>query len=197
MTGPPRAGVAPKPAPAQIHGIEGEVARLIEYVGDDPERDGLRGTPGRVARWLLAMTRGYEESPAAILEDASEESYGEAVTVRGIEFWSLCERDLVPFRGRATVSYLPDGRLAGPGAIARLVECYARRLQAQERMTDQVAQALEEHLEARGVAVHIGADHPCEAMRTSQSAATTHTYALRGDFRNRERRREFLRGESA
>lgn len=147
-----------------IGDVEEAIVTLLRYVGEDPSRDGLRDTPGRVARAWREMTRGYEDDPAAILGRTFEESSDEMIILRGISFYSTCEHHLLPFRGTATVGYLP-GKVVGISKLARLVECFARRLQIQERMTRQIAEAIETHLEARGVAVILRAHHLCMGCR--------------------------------
>src|SRR5689334_9064318 len=140
--------------------IEEAITTLLRYVGEDPTRDGLRDTPGRVARAWREMTSGYTDDPAEILGRTFDESSDEMIILRGISFYSTCEHHLLPFYGTATVGYLP-GNVVGISKLARLVECFARRLQIQERMTRQIAAANETHLEARGVAVilQIGRAH--------------------------------------
>lgn len=147
-----------------IGDVEGAITTLLRYIGEDPARDGLRDTPGRVARAWREMTSGYEDDPAAILGRMFEESSDEMIILRGISFYSTCEHHLLPFYGTATVGYLP-GKVVGISKLARLVECFARRLQIQERMTRQVAEAVETHLDARGVGVILRAHHLCMGCR--------------------------------
>ena len=175
---------------------EAAVLRLLESIGEDPEREGLRETPARVARSLLDLTRGYDEDPKEILATVFDETYDEAVVLRDIEFWSLCEHHLLPFHGHATVAYVPKGRIVGLSKVARLVHAYARRLQVQERLTTQIADALEEHLAPEGVAVRIVAEHQCMSMRGVETAARTETAAFRGSYTAPDRRREFLAGRA-
>ncbi|MGH2404524.1 MAG: GTP cyclohydrolase I, partial [bacterium] len=130
--------------------------------------------------------------PAEILAREFTEGYDEMVAVHGVEFWSLCEHHLLPFHGTATIAYLPEGRVVGLSKLARLVQAFARRLQVQERLTDQIADAIDRHLETRGVAVHVEAEHLCMAMRGVRLPATTVTRAFRGAFREGEPRREFI-----
>lgn len=185
-----------------IHGIdrirtgEGEqaVATLLRLIGEDPDRDGLRDTPRRVVKALIEMTAGYDESPAAILSTTFAEHCDELIVLRGIDFHSTCEHHLLPFQGVAHVGYLP-GKVVGISKLARLVHCFARRLQIQERMTQQVAAAIETHLEARGVGVIVSAHHLCMGCRGVRLPATQLvTSAMLGTLRNNaETRSEFLR----
>ena len=176
--------------------LEDVVRRLLSLLGEDPSRDGLARTPERVARSLRYLTGGYGMGPGdAIGDGVFEETHEGLVLVRDIEFHSLCEHHLLPFHGRVHVAYLPADRIVGLSKLARLVEVYARRLQVQERMTDQVADALVEALEPEGVAVAVEAEHLCMAMRgVEQGRATTFTRSYRGGFRDDHGlREEFLR----
>ena len=149
--------------------IEDLVEQLLREIGEDPERQGLLRTPGRVARSLDFLTQGYQLDPQKILNDAVfEESYNEMLIVRDIDFYSLCEHHLLPFFGRAHVAYVPNGRIVGLSKIARLVEMYSRRLQVQERLTNQIARVIEKVLQPRGVAVIVEAQHLCMMMRGVQ-----------------------------
>ena len=147
-----------------IGDIEDAITTLLRYVGEDPARDGLRDTPARVGRAWREMTSGYEDDPAAILGRTFEESSDEMIILRGISFYSTCEHHLLPFYGTATVGYLP-GKVVGISKLARLVECFSRRLQIQERMTRQIAAAIETHLGARGAGVILRAHHLCMGCR--------------------------------
>jgi GTP cyclohydrolase I len=185
-----------------IHGIEttstieGEhaVMALLRLIGEDPERDGLRDTPSRVVKALLEMTAGYGESPADILSKTFAEHSDELIVLRGIDFHSICEHHLLPFQGVVHVGYLP-GKVVGISKLARLVHCFARRLQIQERMTQQIAHAVETHLEARGVGVIVAAHHLCMSCRGVKLAGTQLvTSSMLGTLRNNaETRSEFLR----
>ena len=168
------------------------IRQLLEFIGEDPGREGLCDTPDRVARSLLELTSGYSQDPADILTTVFEERYDEAVTVRDIPFWSLCEHHLLPFRGHATIAYIPNGRVVGLSKIARLVHCFARRLQIQERLTTQIADTLETHLAPKGVAVVISAEHHCMSMRGVETSARTETSALRGECTSPTWRQDFL-----
>lgn len=186
----------------RIHGLEKTstneaeeaVEVLLRLVGEDPDRNGLRDTPARVVKSLLEMTAGYDESPAAILSKTFDEHSDELIVLRGIDFHSICEHHLLPFQGVAHVGYLP-GKVVGISKLARLVHCFARRLQIQERMTQQVAHAVETHLEARGVGVIITAHHLCMGCRGVRLPATQLvTSAMLGTLRSgAETRSEFLR----
>jgi GTP cyclohydrolase I len=150
--------------------LEGIVRRLLEELGEDPERDGLKRTPARVAKAFRFLTEGYGQEPQAILNNAMfEVSYDEMVIVKDIDFYSLCEHHVIPFFGRVHVAYIPNGRVVGLSKIPRLVEMFARRLQVQERLTVQIAETLEQVLRPRGVAVVVEAIHLCMMMRAWSS----------------------------
>lgn len=180
-------------SPLRLH-PEGEAAveHLLEMIGEDPTRDGLEETPKRVVRSLLELTQGYEQDPGEILSTVFEEDYEEIVLVRRVPFSSLCEHHLLPVHGHATVAYLPDDGVVGLSKISRLVQAFARRLQVQERMTRQIAEAIDEHLGPRGVAVLIEAEHACMSMRGIQTPATMVTRAFLGAFEDPEERARFL-----
>ena len=176
--------------------MEALVQRQLELLGEDPDRQGLLRTPQRVARSLAWLTRGYEMDPAAILGDAMfEEEHQSMVMVRDIELYSLCEHHMLPFFGKAHIAYIPDGRIVGLSKLPRLVEVFSRRLQVQERLTEQIAGALEALLQPRGVGVVIEAVHLCMMMRgVEKQNSSTITSALRGEFRDCPMTRdEFLR----
>jgi GTP cyclohydrolase I len=164
--------------------IEGLVAALLKELGEDPGRDGLLRTPGRVARAYRTFTEGYAQDPVEILNNAVfEESYDEMVVVKDVDFFSLCEHHLLPFFGRAHIAYLPAGRIVGLSKLPRMVEMYARRLQVQERLTMEIARAIEQVLRPKGVAVVIEAIHLCMLMRgVEQRNAFAITSSLRGEF---------------
>ena len=145
---------------------EGEraIASLLRMIGEDPERDGLADTPRRVVKALHEMTAGYGEDPAEILSTTFAETSDELIILRGISFYSICEHHMLPFYGEASIGYLP-GKVVGISKLARLVHCYARRLQIQERLTSEIAAAIAEHLEARGTAVIVRAHHLCMGCR--------------------------------
>ena len=170
--------------------------RMLALLGEDPDRDGLLRTPRRVAESLQWLTRGTHLDVADAVGDAYfEERHDQMVLVRDVEFYSLCEHHMLPFYGRAHVAYVPDGRIVGLSKIARVVELFARRLQVQERLGEQIADALEEALQPRGVGVVLDAVHLCMMMRgVEKQNSRTVTSALRGEFRDDGRTRdEFLR----
>jgi GTP cyclohydrolase I len=172
------------------------VQEMLTLLGEDPTRDGLKRTPARVALSLQWLTRGYQMAVADVIGDAVfEEKHENMILVRDIEIYSLCEHHMLPFFGRAHVAYLPNGRIVGLSKIPRVVEVFARRLQVQERLTDQVAEALCEVLQPLGVGVVIEAYHLCMMMRgVEKQNSKTITSALRGTFRSDGRTRdEFLR----
>jgi GTP cyclohydrolase IA len=172
------------------------VAELLRRLGEDPQRDGLRRTPERVEQSLHWLTRGYGMSvDSAIGSALFEESHGSMVLVKDIEMFSLCEHHLLPFFGRVHVAYIPDRRIVGLSKLARVVEVFARRLQVQERLTEQVAEALMERLEPQGVGVIVEASHLCMVMRgVEKQHSKTITSAMRGVFLSDKRTRdEFLR----
>jgi len=176
--------------------FEDLVAEMIRRLGDDPERPGMAKTPERVAESMRFLTKGYFEEPAVVLGDALfEESHKNMVLVKDIELYSLCEHHLLPFFGKAHVAYIPDGHIVGLSKVARLVEVFARRFQVQERLTDQIAQALWETVRPQGVAVVVEAFHLCMMMRgVEKQNSKTITSAMRGSFLSDSRtREEFLR----
>jgi GTP cyclohydrolase I len=171
------------------------VRRMLTLLGEDTERDGLRRTPARVEASLRWLTRGYTESVDQIVAGAVfEEPHESMILVRDIEIYSLCEHHLLPFFGKAHVAYLPDGKIIGLSKIPRVVDVFARRLQVQERMTDQIADELMRVLEPRGVGVVAEAYHLCMMMRgVEKQNSKTVTSALRGSFHDGKTRDEFLR----
>ena len=171
------------------------VYSLLQAVGEDPGREGLRNTPDRVARMYSELLSGYGADPAKIINSALFNiNYDEMVLVRDIEFYSLCEHHMLPFLGRAHVAYIPAGKVIGLSKIPRMVDMYARRLQVQERMTRQIADFLQEFLEPQGVAVVVEAVHLCSMMRgVKKHDARMTTSAMHGAFRaNLATRQEFL-----
>lgn len=175
--------------------IADAMRRILAQVGDDPAREGLRGTPERFEKALRHLTSGYQQDVKKVLNGALfDVPYDEMVIVKDIELFSLCEHHLLPFFGSCHVAYLPNRKVVGLSKIPRLVNMFARRLQVQERLTSQIAQALMEHLEPRGVGVVIEARHQCMAMRgVEKQHSQTVTSAMLGEFRESARARtEFL-----
>jgi GTP cyclohydrolase I len=172
------------------------VYALLTGVGEDPEREGLLKTPERVARSLRFLTKGYRQDPEELLKKAVfTESYDEMVLVKDIDIFSMCEHHLLPFFGRAHVAYIPNGKIVGLSKLARVVEVFARRLQVQERLTQQIRDAIQHVLDPRGVGVVIEAKHMCMIMRgvEKQNSITT-TSAMSGEFlTSQPTRSEFLR----
>lgn len=179
-------------APPMTDTARAAVARLLEALGEEPTRSDLADTPRRVADALRELTSGKREEPREILSRVFEDPFDGLVLVKGIEFTSLCEHHLLPFRGTASIAYLPAGRIVGLSKLARLVEALAGRLQVQERLTRELADAVEEHLHPRGVAVLVEGEHLCMSARGARTAARTVTTAFRGDLRAEAARREFL-----
>ncbi len=178
--------------PIDLPRVEKAVRELLEAVGEDPERDGLVETPERVARMYAEVLSGLHDDPDRHLTVTFEAAHDEMVMVRDIPFASLCEHHLVPFSGRAHVAYIPgsDGRVTGLSKLARLVEGYARRLQVQERMTTQIAEALVRVLDPWGVLVVVEAEHLCMSIRgVKKPGTTTVTSAVRGGFKDDPRAR--------
>ncbi len=173
---------------------------ILSLIGEDPEREGLRNSPKRIAQALLFFTQGYEQHPQEIIQSAMfEEDYRQMVVVKDIEIYSLCEHHMVPFFGKAHVAYIPNGRICGLSKIPRMVEAYARRLQVQERLTRQIKECLEQTLNPLGVAVVIEARHLCMSMRgvQKQNSITT-TSDFSGAFlKNLSTRDEFMQLISA
>ncbi|PWN36252.1 GTP cyclohydrolase I [Meira miltonrushii] len=175
--------------------LSAAVKTILECLGEDPEREGLKRTPERYAKALLWMTRGYEERLTDVIANAIfDEQHEEMVIVRNIEISSLCEHHLVPFRGKIHIGYLPNRLVIGLSKLARIAEMFARRLQVQERLTKQVALALDEAIQPQGVAVVVECEHMCMAMRGVQKPGTTTvTSCMLGAFRDRAKtRQEFL-----
>lgn len=174
--------------------IEAAVREILEAVGEDPQRPGLRETPRRVARMYQEMFAGLHQDPARHLEVVFPETYDEMVLIRDIPFTSMCEHHLLPFSGVAHVAYIPDGKVTGLSKIARVVEEIARRPQVQERMTQDIAELIDSSLQTTGVAVVLEAEHSCMAIRgIKKPGSITVTSALRGIFKSNEASRaEFM-----
>lgn len=183
---------------------EEAVRTLLRYIGEDPTREGLLDTPARVVKSYAEMFGGYNESVEDVLGRTFEEVHGydDIVMVRDIPFYSHCEHHMVPIIGKAHIAYLPDGKVLGLSKIARTVDIFARRLQTQESMTSQIAHAIDETLQPRGVAVLMEADHMCMAMRGvkkmgSSTMTTTFTGVFKTDPREQARFMSLLRGFAA
>ena len=192
---------SPEKSTVDLPRIERAVHELLEALGEDPTRDGLVKTPRRVARMYEELFAGFGENPADHLEVTFAADHDEMVMVRDIPFASLCEHHLIPFIGKAHVAYIPgdDGRITGLSKLARLVDGYARRLQVQERMTSEIADAIEKTLVPKGVLVVVDAEHLCMSMRgVKKSGTSTVTSAVRGLFRTdastRMEAMQFVRG---
>jgi len=167
---------------------------LLRRFGEDPNRDGLLRTPGRVEKTMAYLTKGYQEDPLQLLRGALfDVDYDEMVIVKDVEMFSLCEHHILPFFGKVHVAYIPKGKVVGLSKIARLVEVFSRRLQVQERMTRQIADAIQEAIAPQGVGVVIEARHLCMMMRgIEKQNSSTVTSAMIGCFRQKETRAEFL-----
>jgi len=174
--------------------FENSVKNILTIIGEDPDREGLVKTPERVYKAFKFMTKGYEQDPAVVLNEALfESSNDEMVMIKDIEFYSMCEHHLLPIIGRAHVAYIPNGKVVGLSKIPRMVEVFARRLQIQEQMTEQIADAIREVIEPKGVGVVIQARHMCMEMRGVEKVnSTTTTSALRGMFLEEKTRAEFF-----
>jgi len=171
--------------------LEAAVTKILELIGENPQREGLQKTPHRFAKALHFLTEGYHQDPKEILNQALfSSSNDEMVVVRDIEFYSLCEHHMLPIIGRAHVAYIPDGKVVGLSKIPRIVNLFARRLQIQEQMTEQIADAISETIKPQGVAVVLHARHMCMEMRGVQKInSTTVSSALRGLFKSDQRTR--------
>ncbi len=175
-----------------VERLKHHYTEILKLLGEDPTREGLLKTPERVAKAMAFLTKGYDENPPEIIRSATfREEYKQMVLVKDIELYSLCEHHMIPFYGKAHVAYIPDGYITGLSKIARIVECYARRLQVQERLTVQIRDCIQEALHPLGVAVVIEASHMCMQMRgvEKQGSATT-TSAFTGIFLKDHRTRE-------
>lgn len=175
--------------------FENAVKTILILIGEDTEREGLLKTPARVAKSYEFMTEGYKQDPVQVLNEALfESSNNEMVLVRDIEFYSLCEHHLLPIIGRAHVAYIPNGKVVGLSKIPRMVNIFARRLQIQEQMTEQIAKAIDDVIKPKGVGVVLQARHMCMEMRGVQKInSMTTTSALRGMFiKNTDTRKEFF-----
>jgi GTP cyclohydrolase I len=167
---------------------------ILSRLGEDPDRDGLEATPERVEKSLAFLTKGYDQDPAKVLHGAMfDVDYDEMVIVKDIEMFSLCEHHMLPFFGKVHVAYIPKGKVIGLSKIPRLVEVFARRLQVQERLTRQIAEAIQEAIHPQGVGVVIEARHLCMMMRgVEKQNSSTVTSAMLGVFQKQNTRAEFL-----
>jgi GTP cyclohydrolase I len=185
---------------AQVEGNLAEVStqemyrELLTRIGEDPERDGLAATPARVEKSMAFLTKGYQQDAAQILRGALfDVDYDEMVIVKDVEMFSLCEHHMLPFFGKVHVAYIPNGKVIGLSKIPRLIEVFARRLQVQERLTRQIADAIQDAIQPQGVGVVIEARHLCMMMRgIEKQHSSTVTSAMVGCFRQKETRSEFL-----
>jgi len=174
--------------------IKGVYQTLLDEIGENKDREGLLKTPERAAKAMQFLTQGYELDPKAILEGAMfKEDYSEMVVVKDIEVYSMCEHHMLPFFGKAHVAYIPNGHIVGLSKIPRVIDVFARRLQVQERLTDEILNCIHDTLKPEGVAVVIEARHMCMMMRgvQKQNSVTT-TSAFKGQFLKEETRSEFL-----
>ena len=169
--------------------------KIIDLLGEDTDREGLEKTPLRAAKAMKFLTEGYEKDPRQILQSAMfNEDYNEMVIVKDIELYSLCEHHMLPFFGKAHIAYIPNGKIVGLSKIPRVVDVFSRRLQVQERLTEQVLDCINETLEPIGVGVVIEASHMCMMMRGVQKQnSTTTTSGFRGSFKETDTRNEFLK----
>lgn len=187
--------LAPVTTPVDQARIEEAVREILLAIGEDPERDGLKQTPNRVARAYVELAQGMRESAKEVLSTTFDLGHEELIIVRDIEFQSLCEHHMLPFHGVAHIGYIPgtDGRITGLSKLARLVEVFARRLQVQERLTSQIADSMTEILNPAGVLVVVDAEHLCMSMRgVRKPGARTVTSAVRGQLRDAATRAEAM-----
>ena len=170
-------------------------SNIIDLLGENTDREGLEKTPMRAAKAMKFLTEGYEKDPKQILQSAMfKEDYNEMVIVKDIELYSLCEHHMLPFFGKAHIAYIPNGKIVGLSKIPRVVDVFSRRLQVQERLTEQILDCINETLEPVGVGVVIEASHMCMMMRGVQKQnSTTTTSGFRGSFKERDTRNEFLK----
>lgn len=178
--------------PEKIEALMGHYREILRLLGEDPEREGLLKTPERVAKAMSFITKGYSQDPIDILRSAIfKEEYQQMVLVKDIELFSVCEHHMLPFIGKAHVAYIPNGHITGLSKIARVVECFARRLQVQERLTVQIRDSIQQALNPLGVAVVIEASHTCMQMRgVEKQRSVTTTSAFTGCFLSDPRTRD-------
>ncbi len=175
--------------------IKSHLSEVINLLGEDTQREGLVKTPERASKAMKFLTQGYEMDPKQILQSAMfREDYNEMVIVKDIELYSLCEHHMLPFFGKAHIAYIPNGHIVGLSKLPRVVDVFSRRLQVQERLTEQILNCINETLQPQGVAVVIEASHMCMMMRGVQKQnSTTTTSGFRGAFKETETRNEFLK----
>ena len=175
--------------------IKGHFSEVINLLGEDTSREGLVKTPERASKAMKYLTEGYEMDPKQILQSAMfKEDYNEMVIVKDIELYSLCEHHMLPFFGKAHIAYIPSGHIVGLSKIPRVVDVFSRRLQVQERLTEQILDCINDTLQPEGVAVVIEASHMCMMMRGVQKQnSTTTTSGFRGSFKETDTRNEFLK----
>ena len=175
--------------------IKGHFSEVINLLGEDTSREGLVKTPERASKAMKFLTEGYEMDPKQILQSAMfKENYNEMVIVKDIELYSLCEHHMLPFFGKAHIAYIPNGHIVGLSKIPRVVDVFSRRLQVQERLTEQILDCINDTLQPEGVAVVIEASHMCMMMRGVQKQnSTTTTSGFRGSFKDTDTRNEFLK----
>jgi GTP cyclohydrolase IA len=196
VTAAPGGPAAPPAEEAGEHGFQDHVRHMLRVLGEDPDRQGLLKTPERVEKSLRWLTRGYGLSVEDVIGDAVfDEDHHNMVVVKDIEMYSMCEHHMLPFFGKVHVAYIPDGRIVGLSKLPRVVEVFARRLQVQERLTEQIARAIQDVLKPQGVGVVIEAMHLCMMMRgVEKQNSKTVTSAMKGTFlRDLRTREEFLR----
>lgn len=182
------------PTDKTLREIAGFYTRILKEIGEDPERDGLLKTPERAAKALAYLTQGYDKNPSEILKSAMfKEEYSQMVVVKEIDVYSLCEHHLLPFFGQAHIAYIPNGHIVGLSKLPRVVDAFARRLQVQERLTNEIRDCIQETLNPLGVAVVIECSHLCMQMRgvQKQNSVTT-TSAFTGEFLKDTTRKEFI-----
>ena len=175
--------------------IRRNFSKIIDLLGEDTAREGLVKTPARAAKAMKFLTEGYEKDPKQILQSAMfSEDYNEMVIVKDIELYSLCEHHMLPYFGKAHIAYIPNGKIVGLSKIPRVVDVFSRRLQVQERLTEQVLDCINDTLKPKGVGVVIEASHMCMMMRGVQKqSSTTTTSGFRGTFQHTDTRNEFLK----
>lgn len=181
--------------PEKIENIAQHYNEILIEMGEDPTREGLLKTPERVAKALQFLTQGYDAQPAEILKSAMfKEEYSQMVVVKDIEVFSMCEHHMLPFFGKAHIAYIPNGHIVGLSKLPRVVDAFARRLQVQERLTNEIRDCIQDTLQPKGVAIVMECKHLCMAMRgvQKQNSVTT-TSAFTGAFENEKTRAEFLR----